>query len=110
MSEAWIWVHRKDARLKGNTGFITCDKALAEALIAEGKAQDPRVGAHHLKAIDYGNKPDVVRIEPKDKPDDSEIAVITPPIEPTEPTEEVYDTKVMVPKRRGRPPKAEKSE
>jgi hypothetical protein len=80
MMERWIWVHKKDSRIKGAVGFVTCDADIADALLKEGKAQDPRVGAHHLKEIDYGNKPDVVREEPSQETIDS-----------------TYSTKVMTP-------------
>jgi hypothetical protein len=50
MKQEWIWVHKKDKRVKGAVGFVTCDKAIADALLAEGKAQLPSVGAIHLAA------------------------------------------------------------
>jgi hypothetical protein len=56
--ESWIWVHKKDPAIDGQTGFVTCDSKIAERLIKEGKAQDPSCGAHHLTGIDYSNSVD----------------------------------------------------
>jgi hypothetical protein len=50
--DRWIWVHKKDAAINGQTGFVTCDSKIADRLIKENKAQDPSCGAHHLKDID----------------------------------------------------------
>jgi hypothetical protein len=90
MTEVWIWVHTPDARINGQTGFVVCDSAIAEKLLAEGKAQDPRVGAHHLKEITHG------QVETRQETAEE---VLTSDVGE-------YDTKVMTPKR-GRPRKVE---
>jgi hypothetical protein len=47
-----IWAYKKLNELKGQTGFVDCDKALAEKLIADGHAQSPAGGANTLKQIE----------------------------------------------------------
>jgi hypothetical protein len=47
-----IWSFKKITELKGVTGFVDCEKELAQRLIADGHAQDPNVGANYLKAIE----------------------------------------------------------
>jgi hypothetical protein len=88
--EAWIWVHTSDDRINGQTGFVICDSNIAAKLLAEGKAQDPHVGAHHLKEISHGKV--------KARKEASEEVLTSDVGE--------YDTKVMTPKR-GRPRKVE---
>lgn len=52
MSETLIWAYKPLPDLDNETGFVACDAKLAEKLIASGDAQDPAVGAHHLKEIE----------------------------------------------------------
>ena len=47
-----IWSFKKITELKGVTGFVDCERELAQQLIADGHAQDPKVGANYLKAIE----------------------------------------------------------
>lgn len=46
-----VWSFQPLKELNNETGFVVCDHELALALIESGKAQDPRVGALHLKEI-----------------------------------------------------------
>ena len=52
MTETLVWVFRVDPRVGGQTGFVTCEQSIADALIADGVAQDTSCGAHHLSEID----------------------------------------------------------
>lgn len=47
-----IWSYKKITELNGRTGFVDCEKTLAEKLLADGHAQNPAVGGNHLKHID----------------------------------------------------------
>jgi hypothetical protein len=47
-----IWAHKKITELNGRTGFVEVEKSLAERLVADGHAQDPKVGANALRRID----------------------------------------------------------
>jgi hypothetical protein len=47
-----IWSYKKITELKGATGFIDCEKTLAEKLLADGHVQNPAVGSNHLKQIE----------------------------------------------------------
>lgn len=51
MIETLVWAFQPLRELNNQTGFVACESKLAEELIAAGKAQDPRDGAHHLKEI-----------------------------------------------------------
>jgi hypothetical protein len=46
-----VWAFAPVKELNGVTGFVECDSSLAAKLIEEGRVQDPRVGALHLKEI-----------------------------------------------------------
>lgn len=47
-----IWSYKKITELNGRTGFVDCEKSLAEKLIADGHAQNPSIGGNHLKKIE----------------------------------------------------------
>jgi hypothetical protein len=47
-----IWSFKQITELKGRTGFVDCERNLAQQLIADGHAQDPKVGANYLKAVE----------------------------------------------------------
>lgn len=47
-----IWSYKKITELNGRTGFVDCEKTLAEKLLADGHAQNPNVGGNHLKKIE----------------------------------------------------------
>jgi hypothetical protein len=47
-----IWSFKKITELKGRTGFVDCERNLAQQLIADGHVQDPKVGANYLKAVE----------------------------------------------------------
>ena len=51
MTETLVWAFQPIPELNGETGFVVCDGKVAAALIESGKAQDPRIGAHHFKEI-----------------------------------------------------------
>ncbi len=46
-----VWAFEPLDELGGATGFVECDVALADALIAAGRAQDPRIGGLLLRPI-----------------------------------------------------------
>ena len=50
-SEVLVWAFQPLKELDKATGFVTCDEDLATKLLADGKVQDPRIGAHSLKPI-----------------------------------------------------------
>lgn len=54
MHQSTVWAFQALPELGNKTGFVACDSATASELIACGKAQDPRVGAKHLKHIGSG--------------------------------------------------------
>lgn len=47
-----IWAYKKITELNGRTGFVDCEKSLAERLVADGHAQHPNVGANAFRRID----------------------------------------------------------
>jgi hypothetical protein len=47
-----IWAYKKLNELNGRTGFVECEKTLAEKLIADGHAQSPAGGANSFKKIE----------------------------------------------------------
>lgn len=49
-----VWAFQPLKELNNETGLVFCDHKLAARLISEGKAQDPRDGAHYLKEIEAG--------------------------------------------------------
>jgi hypothetical protein len=50
-----IWSYKKITELNGRTGFVDCEKDLAEKLIADGHAQSLAGGANTLKRIENTN-------------------------------------------------------
>jgi hypothetical protein len=66
-----VWSFKKILELKDRPGFVECPKDLAEKLIADGHAQDPKVGGAHLKQIDNRSESssvyEVKVMEPKKK-------------------------------------------
>lgn len=54
MAETAVWAFKPIKELDGRTGVVAVDTKLAEKLIKDGKVQDPRVGAMHLKHIEAG--------------------------------------------------------
>lgn len=51
-ARAVVWAFRQLPQLDHRCGFIECDEEMALSLIASGEAQDPRVGALHLREIE----------------------------------------------------------
>lgn len=56
MSLTTVWAFKPLKELDNQTGFVACDRELAEKLIEAGKAQNPQVGANHLKHIQSETK------------------------------------------------------
>ena len=46
-----VWAYKPVQSLRYRTGFVECDKELADLLIAEDEVQDPRIGAAFLKPV-----------------------------------------------------------
>jgi hypothetical protein len=84
--ERWIWVHKKDEAIGGQTGFVTCDSRVAERLIKQGKAQDPSCGAHHLKDIDLTSEYQTKVMTPQ-KAEDREQEQVKKVVKPTKKAE-----------------------
>ena len=61
-----VWAYKRLPELNEQLGFAECDSELAEKLIKSGKAQDTKIGALHLKEIDYS--PMVVEKPKAEKP------------------------------------------
>jgi hypothetical protein len=61
MTETMVWAFQPVPELGNELGFVACDHALADKLIASGDVQDPRVGALHFKEIEPTIKKKSVR-------------------------------------------------
>ena len=46
-----VWAFQPLDELQGRTGLIECEEALAQRLITEELAQDPRIGSNHFREI-----------------------------------------------------------
>jgi hypothetical protein len=79
MGTTCVWAFRRIPELNNATGFVECEEELAERLISEGRAQDPRIGATPLNYI--------------------EDAPPEPPATPKQAVQQVYDDKAMTPRR-----------
>ena len=51
MSQEIVWAFEPIEELDGKTGWVEVELKLAQKLIKQGKVQDGRVGATHLKEI-----------------------------------------------------------
>lgn len=82
-----VWAFKVLDELNGQTGFVECDEALAQELISDGRAQDPRIGGTPLHFIDYtpSQQPEVDPEKARTRPGASREAN--------------YDDKQMTPKR-----------
>lgn len=85
-----VWAFQPLPELKGDTGFVACDDALAARLLAAGEVQDPRIGATALKEIT--NKPPVRAAAAKPAPP-------PPPPKSDDEDERDYDTKILTAKK-----------
>jgi hypothetical protein len=52
-----IWAFKPLPELNHQTGMVECDEALAQQLIADGRAQDLSVGAFALKHVEDAPPP-----------------------------------------------------
>ena len=46
-----VWAYEPIEELGNSTGMVACEEDLAKRLLREGKVQDLRVGARHLKEL-----------------------------------------------------------
>lgn len=60
-----IWSYKKITELNGRTGFIDCEKSLAEKLLADGHVQNPAIGGNHLNKIEKTEMISVLEVPKK---------------------------------------------
>jgi len=92
MSERLVWAFKPLPDLNNETGFVTCDDALAARLLETGDVQDPAIGAHHFNEIQSAA---AVEAEPvKVEPEKVEAS------EPAAQQADIYETKIVSPRKR----------
>lgn len=63
-----VWAFRPLPELNHQTGFVECDDELARELLAADKAQDPNVGALHLRDIEPASSQKALSPEERSAP------------------------------------------
>lgn len=83
MSEMLVWAFKPLPELTHKTGFVTCEKPLGKRLIAEGRVQDPAVGAHWFKEIERfdASTYETKVMTPKRRRSRAEVEDETPPVQ-----------------------------